>query len=131
MSGGAWPHLHDLRRRAACALAVSGMVLAFALAAAGLAQPGNVAHRGGDPSLDVRESDAKALRPQQQFTYRGQSRSVRPGPSGGAEPFLLAHRSLLLKSTQATAEPASRRSGSTGFLEQRTRCPREPPPPTA
>jgi len=131
MADGARLHWHDLRRRAARALAVFAGVLAIVLAGAGLAQPGHVVHRGGALSLDVRGSDAKALRPQQQLAHREQSRSVRLGSSGGAEPFLLASRSLPLTSVQAVAEPAPRRSGSTGFLEQRTRSPREPPPPIA
>jgi hypothetical protein len=126
MAHGAWPQLFHLGRQTVCALAVLVAVLAI-----GLAQPGHVADRGGVPSLEAHDAYAKALRPLPQLAYRGQSRSARLGSSVGAEPFLLASCSVPLTRALTVANPAPRRSGSTGFLEQCTRCPREPPPSIA
>jgi hypothetical protein len=129
MAHGAWPHLHDLRRQAVCALAVLGAALAIALAGMALAQPGHVAYRGAAPSLDARDVDAKALRPQQQLAYRGPGRSIRLGSSSGPEPFVLALRPALHTTARSAAAPAPHSSGASAYLRQRTRSPREPPLP--
>jgi hypothetical protein len=131
MADGVWPYLHDLRRRAVCALAVFAAVLAIALAGAGLAQPTQVVHRDGAPSFDARGADAKALRPQQQLAHRGQSRSVRLGSAAGSRPLLFANRPAPRAVARIATEPAPHCAGPSGFLQQRTQCPREPPPPTA
>ena len=131
MADGALPHLHDLRRRAVCALAVLSAALAIALAGMALAQPGQLAHRGPAPSLDARDVDAKALRPQQQLAYRGPSRSIRLGSSSGPEPFVLALRPALHTTARSAAASAPHSSGASAYLQHRTRCPREPPLPAA
>jgi hypothetical protein len=123
--------LHDLRRRAVCTLAVLSAVLAIALVGMAFGCPGRVSYRPLLPSLDAGDIDAKGLRPQQQLAFRAASRPIRLGSSSGTEAILSALRCAQRSTAQCVSLPTLHVSGITGYLQQRTRCPRGPPLPVA
>jgi hypothetical protein len=121
--------LHDFRRRAVCTLAVLSAMLAIALAGMAFGSSGSVSYRRPTPWLDTRDIDSNALRPQQHFAFRGASRAIRLGASSGTVAALLAFQSKQRTTAQSAAAPTLHISGISGYLEQRTNCPRGPPLP--
>jgi hypothetical protein len=114
--------LHHLRKGAICAALFAAFLV---LSAVSLVSTASIDGPRPSPSLLHRDTDAKALRPQQQLAIRGSSRSVRLGASGdfGAIRAVLQGALPVPRRTAfvALALPAR------GYLAQRTRCPREPP----
>jgi hypothetical protein len=122
-----WPLLHKFRRPTSRALIVLNAVLALVLVGlATLHSVGVISYQPASPTLDARDVDAKALRPQQQLGFQGPAHSIRLGSSSELSP-LLAHRSSLHPSSQSTALPGPQNSRISGYLQQRTRYPRAPP----
>jgi hypothetical protein len=116
-----------LGRPARSTLITLSAVLAIMLAGVALVCSGAVGYRAAASSFAARDFDAKGLLPQQQLAFRGPSRSIRLGSSANPKRAVLAFRSLLHSSDQAAPVPASQSSRISGYLQQRTRCPREPP----
>jgi hypothetical protein len=123
------PLLRPLRLLATNALVVLGVLLAVVAGRA--ATVTERADFGGlTPAFEVL-GDGKAIRNQQQVAVREPARAARLGSSTGSKSVFAELRPRLHVGASPGPTCTAGNCGLSAYLQQRTRCPREPPPQLA